>query len=80
MQNVHAIKSSLSGDYAGKNDAGKTEPFTVAAEGAAAELAKQFEAAAVAAVSQWKFAPGQKNGIAVGTHMQVPIVFTLTEN
>jgi TonB family protein len=38
----------------------------------------EFEVAAVEAVSQWKFKPGQKNGRAVHTHMQVPIVFTLS--
>ena len=37
---------------------------------------REFEAAAVAAVSQWKFAPGQKGGRLVNTRMQVPIVFS----
>jgi protein TonB len=41
---------------------------------------REFEAAAVAAVSKWKFRPGRKNGHAVFTHMQVPIVFTLNED
>ena len=40
---------------------------------------REFEAAAVAAVSKWKFQPGRKGGRAVETHMQVPIVFTLNE-
>ena len=40
---------------------------------------REFEAAAVAAVSKWKFKPGRKGGRDVPTHMQVPIVFTLTE-
>jgi protein TonB len=40
----------------------------------------EFEAAAVQAVSKWKFAPGRKGGRAVNTHMQVPIVFTLNED
>jgi periplasmic protein TonB len=40
---------------------------------------REFEAAAVAAVSKWKFKPGRKGGRAVNTHMQVPIVFTLNE-
>ena len=39
----------------------------------------QFEAAAVQAVSKWKFKPGRKGGRDVPTHMQVPIVFTLNE-
>ncbi len=38
-----------------------------------------FEAAAVDAVSAWRFEPGRKNGAVVVTHMQVPIVFTLNE-
>ncbi|MSU49735.1 MAG: TonB family protein [Opitutus sp.] len=37
----------------------------------------EFESSAVEAVSQWKFTPGQKAGLAVNTHMQVPIVFTI---
>jgi periplasmic protein TonB len=41
---------------------------------------REFEAAAVLAVSKWKFKPGRKNGHSVFTHMQVPIVFTLDEN
>lgn len=41
---------------------------------------REFEAAAVQAVSKWKFRPGRKNGHAVFTHMQVPIVFTLNED
>jgi RNA polymerase sigma factor (sigma-70 family) len=38
---------------------------------------QEFEAAAVQAVSKWKFKPGKKGGRDVLTHMQVPIVFTL---
>ena len=38
---------------------------------------REFEEAAVTAVSKWKFKAGQKGGRDVGTHMQVPIVFTL---
>jgi protein TonB len=38
---------------------------------------REFEAAAVLAVSKWKFRPGRKDGRDVATHMQVPIVFTL---
>lgn len=41
---------------------------------------REFEAAAVQAVSKWKFKPGRKGGRAVNTHMQVPIVFSLNEN
>jgi RNA polymerase sigma factor (sigma-70 family) len=38
---------------------------------------QEFEPAAVAAVSKWKFKPGRKGGQDVLTHMQVPIVFSL---
>jgi protein TonB len=40
---------------------------------------REFEAAAVQAVTKWKFKPGRKGGRDVPTHMQVPIVFTLNE-
>jgi TonB family protein len=39
---------------------------------------REFEANAVQAVSKWKFAPGQVAGHDVCTHMQVPIVFTVS--
>lgn len=38
---------------------------------------REFEAAAVQAVSKWKFKPGRKNGRSVMTRIQVPIVFIL---
>lgn len=38
---------------------------------------RQLSAAAVAAVEQWKFEPARKNGRAVTSHVQVPIVFAL---
>ncbi len=38
----------------------------------------EFGQAAVAAVSRWKFKPGIRNGVAVNTHLQVPVYFTLT--
>ena len=40
---------------------------------------REFEAAAIQAVSKWKFRPGKKGGRAVNTRMQVPIVFSITE-
>jgi periplasmic protein TonB len=40
---------------------------------------REFESAAVTAVSKWKFKPGRKSGRAVPTHMQVPIVFNLND-
>jgi protein TonB len=52
-----------------------------AAQGEAGAVAtsaqEQFEAAAIAAVSQWKFDPGQKGGRSVNTKMVTPIKFTL---
>ena len=40
---------------------------------------REFEEPAAAAVGKWKFRPGRKDGHAVYVHMQVPIVFTLSE-
>lgn len=39
----------------------------------------EFAANAVAAVSEWHFRPGTKNGQPVPTHMQVPVIFSLAE-
>jgi periplasmic protein TonB len=41
---------------------------------------REFESAAVQAVSKWKFKAGRKGGRDVVTRMQVPIVFTLNED
>jgi protein TonB len=41
---------------------------------------REFEASAVQAVSKWKFRPGKKGGRNVNTKMQVPIVFSITED
>ena len=83
--NAHAIKSSVTGDQLQKNDVVKMAPFSVAADAPAtingmpvADAAKLFESAAVTAVSQWKFTPGQKGEVKVATHMQVPMVFSLS--
>lgn len=40
---------------------------------------REFEAAAIQAVSKWTFRPGRKGGRAVNTRMQVPIVFSLND-
>ena len=40
---------------------------------------REFETAAVQAVSKWKFKPGRKGGRAVNTRMQVPIDFNLAQ-
>ena len=47
---------------------------------AARSTAREFESAAIQAVSKWKFRPGKRGGRAVNTHMQVPVGFTLTDN
>lgn len=41
---------------------------------------REFEAAAVQAVSKWKFRPGKKGGRNVNTRMQQPISFSLQED
>lgn len=57
--------------------------FVVDANGAVREARavrssqREFEAAAVQAVSKWTFRPGEKGGRKVATRMQVPIVFSL---
>jgi protein TonB len=40
---------------------------------------REFESAAIQAVLKWKFKPGRKGGRAVGTRMQIPIVFNLND-
>ena len=40
---------------------------------------REFEAAAVQAVSKWKFRPGRKGGHAVNTRMSVPVVFNIQD-
>jgi protein TonB len=41
---------------------------------------REFEEPACSAVAKWKFKPGRKGGRAVYVHMQVPIVFSLSED
>jgi protein TonB len=40
---------------------------------------REFDAAAVQAVSKWKFKAGRRGGRAVNTRMSVPLEFTLTD-
>jgi len=40
---------------------------------------RDFESAAILAVTKWKFRPGRKGGRAVATRMQVPIVFSIAD-
>lgn len=57
--------------------------FVVDAQGAVAEASpvnstrREFESAAIEAVRQWRFEPGQKDGRPVSTQLRLPIVFTL---
>jgi periplasmic protein TonB len=46
---------------------------------ASSSTQREFEAAAVAAVSKWKFKAGRKGGRDVNTKMRVPIVFSLND-
>jgi RNA polymerase sigma factor (sigma-70 family) len=80
--------SAAAADARAENLVVKMSNFTVAASGSgkatldgvdAVEVKRALEAAAVAAVEQWKFQAGQKGGHAVNTHMQIPIVFTLSD-
>jgi len=41
---------------------------------------REFEAAAISAVSKWKFKPGRRGGRSVTVRMQVPIVFSISED
>ncbi|MBI5770073.1 MAG: sigma-70 family RNA polymerase sigma factor [Verrucomicrobia bacterium] len=90
VQNARAIDTSLKGNRLNRADESratvvvKMGDFVVAGAGNntlngvdTVEGAQRLSAAAVEAVSQWKFAAGQKGGRAVNTHMQVPIVFSL---
>jgi len=60
--------------------------FIVDTEGRPVELyvvsstRKEFEPAAVQAVSKWKFKPGMVNDRPVYTRMQVPIFFALNQS
>lgn len=84
VQNARAIRSSLKPDV----PVVKLAPFTVATDGTPAtapmdpatiaKLQSEFEAAAEQAISKWKFRPGVKGGRDVATHLQVPIVFTVS--
>ena len=60
--------------------------FVVAADGtvtgakAVNSTDPEFAEAAVAAVQQWQFKPGQLAGQPVGTRLQVPIVFSIVND
>lgn len=81
VQNAAAAKGAPR-----ESGATKLGDFTVAANGEVRDASADkspssaFETAAVAAVSQWKFAAGQKGGRAVNTRMSVPIVFSLAKS
>ncbi len=93
VRDARATWSAIKGDKPAKNDGGavpvvKMSEFTVAGGGGgrlvatgvtAGQAAQLLGAAAVEAVNKWKFNPGQKGGREVNTHMQIPIVFTLSD-
>jgi RNA polymerase sigma factor (sigma-70 family) len=86
VQNVQPVRPAPDGEA---QAVVKLSPFTVATTavagailpdaGASAKYQGEFEAAAVQAVSKWKFKPGMKGGRDVNTHLQVPVVFTVSE-
>jgi protein TonB len=41
--------------------------------------AGEFKVAAVEGLRRWRFRPGIKDGRAVRTHMQIPLVFSLQQ-
>ncbi len=82
VYNAYAVSASVNGEA----DTADSPQFVVSATGrgyagGAADSLKTdssaFGSAAVQAVSQWTFQPGQMNGQSVNTHMRVPIVFSI---
>lgn len=71
---VTALSSKLEGEPELQN--GDVDPETVAIT---AEIRAEFEAAAVAAVSKWRFQAGQKDGVPVNTKLSVPIIFKIMD-
>lgn len=67
VRDAKAIRSSIDQPIAGNVVGGQ------APDGSA------FAAAAVEAVSQWKFAPAEKDGRKVNVRLRIPIVFTLSD-
>ena len=80
VRNAKAIRSKVN-----PKEPSGTAPFVVqgvgtpGGSGTIPNAAGLLEAAAVEAVSNWKFAPGEKGGRKVTTHLQSPIVFTVAE-
>jgi TonB family protein len=82
VYNAYAVSASVNGEAetadgpqfvvsaAGRGSAGSSSDSLKTDSSA-------FESAAVQAVSQWTFQPGQVNGQSVNTHMRVPIVFSV---
>lgn len=83
VANARAVRSGVTGGAA----AVKPDNFSVVTtpgeqrtaidDATRARLQAEFEAAAVEAVSKWKFKPGRKSGWDVATRLQVPIVFSV---
>lgn len=70
---AHALESELTAanKVIEEDDIAVTDTVTTG------EIRASMEAAAVAAVSAWKFEPGSRNQRAVNTRISVPIVFSL---
>ncbi|MBI5689223.1 MAG: sigma-70 family RNA polymerase sigma factor [Verrucomicrobia bacterium] len=83
VRNARAVRSALKAPD-GKGEPAGREPFVVQATGVPGggasdrAMAEKFEAAALEAVSKWRFSPGEKGGQKVNTRLQVPIIFTLS--
>lgn len=52
---------------------------TVGAVSVAASGGQEFDAAAIAAVSQWRFEPARRGGQAIDSRIRVPFIFALPE-
>ncbi len=83
VYNAYAVSGTVNGESAAATDSAAFEVSAASRGngGASPEPPKldasAFENAAVQAVNQWTFQPGQMNGQSVNTHMQVPIVFSI---
>lgn len=81
VRNAKAIRSKLNPP----KESGSANDFLVAVAGTPGGTvvvpngAELLATAAVEAVSKWRFAPGEKGGRKVNTHLQVPIVFTVSD-
>lgn len=85
VHNVRAVRPQAAGEPAPANRSLRLVDFIVTGQGTATgsnavtpESVQRFEAAAVEAVSKWKFEAGQKGGRAVNTVIRTAIVFGMS--